>query len=285
MKSNAKDWGRMLLFYVLACTIFWIPIAICKEDFLTETPKAAIWEYPSMYAPAIAAILTRLLTKEGWKDSFLHFNFEKKWKYYFIGPIGQLLVCSFGLTVALFVFKSQLVDIPDYETVTRGDLFLQFISNFGSVLLFGIITFGEELGWRGYLMPRLEKKIGALPAIIVGGILWGLWHAPLFQYGYNFGKDYPGFPYLGIAVMCVGCTASNAFYTWLTKRSGSIWPSTLAHAENNSLGGVLAQFIFFGKTSPDNLTFYGAVILIGCQLLISIFFMYRCCKKPAFDMP
>ena len=57
---------------------------------------------------------------------------------------------------------------------------------------------GEEGGWRGYMMPKLFKITGRKRALIIGGVICGLWHAPLTCIGHNFGTDYPGFPYLGI---------------------------------------------------------------------------------------
>jgi len=102
-----------------------------------------------------------------------------------------------------------------------------------------IFTFGEEFGWRGYLLPRLTP-LGGIPAAIITGIIWGLWHAPIIvQDGYN----YPGHPWLGVVMMVVFTVALSMIFAWLPFRSGSIWPSTLAHAAFNAQAGFGTIFL------------------------------------------
>ena len=111
----------------------------------------------------------------------------------------------------------------------------------GVVLSFA--AFGEEFGWRGYMMPKLIELMGMPQAIIVGGIIWGLWHAPLTCVGHNFGMDYPGFPYLGIILMCLFCTALGTVLMYVTIKTNSIWPAAFMHAVNNSVPSVLFLFM------------------------------------------
>ena len=73
------------------------------------------------------------------------------------------------------------------------------------MILFLSIVFGllYILGWlvQGYMLPLLCKKISVKAAVIINGVLWGFAHAPLIYYGMNFGTDYCGAPYTGIAMM------------------------------------------------------------------------------------
>ncbi len=114
------------------------------------------------------------------------------------------------------------------------DIVAQTALAFTFGILFNMIfTFGEEFGWRGYLLPRLAP-LGGVPAAIITGIVWGLWHAPLIiLYGYN----YPGHPWLGVGMMVVFTVALGMIFAWLRFRSGSVWPSTLAHAAINAQAG------------------------------------------------
>jgi membrane protease YdiL (CAAX protease family) len=117
-----------------------------------------------------------------------------------------------------------------------------------------IFTFGEEFGWRGYLLPRLAP-LGGLTAAIITGIIWGLWHAPIIvQDGYN----YPGHPWLGVLMMVVFTTSFGIVLAWLRFRSGSVWPSTLAHAAYNAQAGFGAIFL----STADSL-FRAPIGLIG----------------------
>ena len=102
-----------------------------------------------------------------------------------------------------------------------------------------IFTFGEEFGWRGYLLPRLSP-LGGVQAAIITGVVWGLWHAPLIILNdYN----YPGHPWLGVLMMVLFTVALSMIFAWLRFRSGSIWPSTLAHAAINAQVGFAIVFL------------------------------------------
>lgn len=106
-----------------------------------------------------------------------------------------------------------------------------------------IPALGEELGWRGWLLPRL-LPLGPLPAILLSGVVWGLWHAPLILLGYN----YPGAPgWLGLAAMIGTCVVFGAIFGWLRLRSDSVWPAALAHAAFNGAGGAYLLFARAGE--------------------------------------
>ncbi len=70
---------------------------------------------------------------------------------------------------------------------------------------------GEEVGWRGYMMPRLKERFGLLNGRLLGGVvIWGIWHWPLMLLvGYEYGTNYLGAPLLGLVVWCVVCCALN----------------------------------------------------------------------------
>ena len=96
-----------------------------------------------------------------------------------------------------------------------------------------IFTFGEEFGWRGYLLPRLAP-LGGISAAIITGVIWGLWHAPVIVLdGYN----YPGHPWAGVGVMVIFTVALGMIFAWLRFRSGSVWPSVMGHAAFNAQAG------------------------------------------------
>ena len=83
--------------------------------------------------------------------------------------------------------------------------------------------------------------MGTNGAIILGGILWGVWHFPALYYmGINFGKDYPGFPYLGILLMCVATVFLGAPLWLVRKMSGSVIPACLFHGVVDS---VCSEFL------------------------------------------
>jgi membrane protease YdiL (CAAX protease family) len=97
------------------------------------------------------------------------------------------------------------------------------------------LTLGEELGWRGWLLPRL-MPLGTMPALVLSGVAWALWHAPLILLGYNYGST-PG--WLALACMSAMCTVVGAVLAWLRLRSGSVWPAVLGHAAFNTTAALV----------------------------------------------
>ena len=110
-----------------------------------------------------------------------------------------------------------------------------------------LLAVGEEAGWRGYMMPKMIKLWGVGKAVVIGGIIWGMWHWPLTYIGHNFGMEYFGYPFAGFAAMCVLCIFMGMILTYVTYKSGSIWPAAILHAINNASPSVLQYFINHDK--------------------------------------
>jgi membrane protease YdiL (CAAX protease family) len=103
-------------------------------------------------------------------------------------------------------------------------------------LLISPLNFGEEWGWRGYLLPQL-LPLGQWPALLISGAIWGLWHAPVILMGF----DYPQHRVLGVALIMVFCMIVGTILGWTRLATGSVWPATLGHAAvdaNEVMGGV-----------------------------------------------
>lgn len=87
---------------------------------------------------------------------------------------------------------------------------------------------GEEVGWRGYMMPRLKERFGLLNGRLLGGVVWGVWHWPLMLLvGYEYGTNYLGAPLLGLVVWCVVCFALNTLLDILYEKTECIWVPAL----------------------------------------------------------
>ncbi|QRK11876.1 CPBP family intramembrane metalloprotease [Archangium violaceum] len=104
------------------------------------------------------------------------------------------------------------------------------------------VIFGEEWGWRGYLLPRL-LPLGQWRALVLGGVIWGLWHAPLILLGYN----YPQHPVLGVLLFTVVCVLLSILLGWMRLATGSIWPAVLAHGSLNALGPIVIMLGYAEK--------------------------------------
>ncbi|WP_460491299.1 CPBP family glutamic-type intramembrane protease [Dactylosporangium cerinum] len=118
-----------------------------------------------------------------------------------------------------------------------------------------VLGLGEEIGWRGYLLP-LVREIWPRGGALVVGFLHGVWHLPLFLLtGYLAGI--PGSPFVIIPVFLVTLTATGAVYAWLRDRSGSVWSVVLMHQAFNSVneavmrGAVVAAPVAFTYTTGE----------------------------------
>ena len=209
-----------------------------------------------MLFPMIAHVFTRLVTKEGFpltgKNSMmLGITLKnRKWIYYLLAALLPWFFTEFGNLIDLLLYPD-LYD-PQYYISLGIDKKFLMIFPLNAIVTGTIISFaafGEEGGWRGYMMPQLLKIMKRRNALIVGGIIWGLWHAPLTCLGHNFGTDYPGFPYVGIIKMCFFCIVMGVLLTFVTEMSGSVWPAAILHGVANAGPSILAGYI-----NPENTT-------------------------------
>lgn len=105
------------------------------------------------------------------------------------------------------------------------------------VTLNAVFAFGEEFGWRGYLLWELAP-LGFWKASILIGAVWGLWHAPLVAAGLN----YPSFPILGIAVFTLVCIVVSPIFTYVVLKGRSVLPAVFLHGVFNAISfAALAQ--------------------------------------------
>lgn len=206
-----------------------------------------------MLGPALAMLLTRYVTKEGFAvtgegSMLLGISFrDKKWIYFVVALFLPWLYIELGNGLMLLFSPAAFdVDYPALLGLTEQEQTIIYIQPFAmmvSAVLVSFGAFGEEAGWRGYMMPKLIKLCGYKKAVVIGGILWGMWHWPLTYVGHNFGMEYFGYPFTGFAAMCLMCMFNGIILTFVACKSGSIWPAVVLHAVNNASPSILQYFI------------------------------------------
>jgi uncharacterized protein len=122
---------------------------------------------------------------------------------------------------------------------------------------------GEEIGWRGFLLPRLVQQAGFTVGCLLSGCIWAVWHYPgLLFADYNAGTP-PAFALTCFTLMVI---ADAYILGWLRLKSGSLWPAAVLHASHN----LFIQAIFDRMTAPVGKALYittefgaGLVLTIG----------------------
>ena len=260
---------RLIFFFALCFGVSWIMeifgvIPMYQSGDLDTVKEAAEMISQIMLAPALSALVIRLFTREGLVKSGLQFNFFEQRFLFLFGWFGMSVLTFLGAVIYFLVFRDNFdpnmtnfvasysesaanagTQITPVEIVAgaKTDLLVKF---FTAAVLDVINAFGEEWGFRAFVLPKLFRKIGTIPAMIVTGFISGLWYAPLVAIGYYYGEGNSGFPVVNIAAMCLFGTVTGIIYAFLTLRTGSIFPAVFAHSTLNVMMGQAAQFTFDG---------------------------------------
>lgn len=110
-----------------------------------------------------------------------------------------------------------------------------------NALVSAVPAAAEEIGWRGFLLPRL-LPLGTWPALLVTGVVWGVWHAPLVLLGYDYGRT----DLLGVLLMTGFTVLTGVGLGALRLRSGCVWPGAVAHGSLNTAASTVILVL-----SPD----------------------------------
>ncbi len=228
----------------------------------------------AMWGPGIAAIVTTLFVL---KEPFGTLGLKRfgKFRYYlaawFIPPMLAALAIPLSVLFRLAeydpemsILKQMVAQMPADSGMT---LEILLIVQLAQGLLLGpainvFATMGEELGWRGFLLPKL-LPLGQWKAILVSGIIWGVWHAPAILQGHN----YPGHPVAGVFMMILFCTALGALMSWLYLATKSSWAPAFGHGAVNAWGGLPLIFLVAGY----NPLWGGTIASLAGVVVIALF--------------
>lgn len=141
-----------------------------------------------------------------------------------------------------------------------------------------IFAFGEEIGWRGYLLPNLMELMSEKSAVLLSSSLWGIAHAPLIYLGFNYGFDYRFFPFSGILMMTFVCIVLGIWLSYITIKTKSIIPASILHGSINVIGEWPALVTIPGvsRLIGPNPT---GVIGISGFVIVAIFLLKRLSKS------
>ena len=153
--------------------------------------------------------------------------------YFLIFPTHFDLSLTYA--AQLLTLNGQTAELPQLSLPVVIGASLIVILAAPLVIVNHVAAFGEEIGWRGFLLPLLTEELGIQKAVLLNGILWGIAHAPLVCFGLNYTGDYPGAPWSGILMMVLFATSIGIFLSYLTLKSRSIFPACIAHGAINAI--------------------------------------------------
>ena len=223
-----------------------------------------------MWTPALAAIIAGIVLKkekagEEPKVKFNHIIGIRlcKIRYILLGIVLPLVY----LLVPYRIYWSMHPDKFAYSGVAIGLV----LSDILPLMIIGVFVnllsaLGEEIGWRGFMLPALTERLGETKTLFLTGFIWACWHLPLLAFG-DYMEGCPMWYKLPAFIICIVPVGIIAGY--LTYRSGSIWPAAFLHAAHNNFD----QAVFDILTAGDEKKYFVSetgVFTIICAWIIAI---------------
>lgn len=142
---------------------------------------------------------------------------------------------------------------------------------FGTVILLRSTAsaLGEEIGWRGFLVPELAKQMSFTKLSVLTGLIWAVWHSPILLFAdYNAGTN----RWFALGVMV---TAMSFVMAWLTLKSNSVWPAAISHASHNLyIQAIFDQLMRNTVRTLWYTTEFGAALALTCDV-VAVYFWTR----------
>lgn len=277
-------------FVVLALGLAWlVALPLWTSGTGLAHPLTGLLIYTMMFTPALAVVIVLFALRPVPKGERLRFlgmwplrPAKRVIWMMVIGLFGPVVViaASVAIAAAFGWVTLDLVHFSGYAELIAASVpegtplppmivlvASQFLTiPFAAATINALFAFGEELGWRGFLVPAL-RPLGTWPTLLISGAIWGLWHAPVILLGYNFNR----YDITGVLFMIGGCIAWGILLGWLRLRSASIWPAVFVHGAMNASAGMIALFPVAGTTFDMAVAGpLGVAGWIACTLVIVV---------------
>ena len=228
---------------------------------LELNPSMGMWVLWSITPTAAALVMLLVVTregysKEGWKVLGLHRLGLSVWWIAFGGPLLITVAASaivWATPLASFIMPEGGI----------ADAVINFLIQVGILAL--TFALAEEIGIRGYLLPKL-LPLGRRRALALSGLVWATWHMPLILLT-------PVFPVgnklVSLPLFYGTIVAASFFYGYLRLYTGSVWPTSIAHAVHNAAWGALGAFTATSSAVLVNKYLvgdFGVLILVGAVI-------------------
>ena len=276
---------KAIRFSIVVCLFSWAVAAVARFGFGLD-PKNnpgmfTVFAMAYMFFPLITALVLQAIDKEKFNHTGL-VNFKVSWSWLvaWLLPVVMSLVCipinSWMPGVELQYNSEQLINqyhVPEeQQEMVREQLgkipsYLLIISTIFSGLIAGITinavaTFGEEYGWRNYLVGAL-REVKFWKAALFIGIVWGIWHFPLILMGHNYLNE----PRWGVLLMVVMCILLGSIELYFVLKSKSMIVAAIMHGTINAVSGITIYFILGGNDFLNGMPGLAGFIVMGVTIM------------------
>jgi len=277
---------KSIQFIILTCIVSWTIAGVAILCGMREAKGAFFYIFAPAYMllPATCAIILQKIHKE---KPFKNLNVSFKFNLWFIwAGLLPILLSAMTLGINLLFpnvsfsanYEGFLSILPAKDAAIVAKQLLQFPPIVLLILVLmqaliagytinGFFAFGEELGWRGYLLKALQGKKLLFASLIIG-IVWGLWHFPIILIGHN----YPQHPVAGVGMMVILCILLTPVMIYIVIKSKSVITAAIFHGTFNAITGAIAFYLVGGNDITN-----GACGISGFLALLLInlaFYLY-----------
>lgn len=271
-KENAKRLG----IYLLIVFAFSMLLIILRKPISSSETFYFFIAQLFCASPAIASLITRAVTKEGFRDMKLHLNLSGNFRWYLLAFALPLICFSASMLIPIIISgHSEWLGGFTFGNILAVILILAAQSAVSFVALLG-----EELGWRGYMNQEMEPLFGTVGTCFIGGIVWGLWHFPMDIANYLDGYGTFSYSMQTAFSRLAMLTCFGVFLMWLTKKTDSVFPAVIAHFMFNMSQNALMLLLSQGNI-PENADFESAADLFEYvpMVLLAVGFMVLLLRK------
>ncbi len=237
-----------------------------------------------MFFPAICAIILQKINKDSIRQDFSKglLRFKPQWSWlagYLLVPVIVLLAILVNGLFAKVNFSAEGL-APEFlaalETQAKGMsypvflLIALFSSLVAGITINAIAAFGEEYGWRYYMVNALKGQSFWKSALLIGGV-WGLWHFPVILMGHN----YPDHRVAGVFMMCVMCILLGIIEMYFVLKARSVYPAAIIHGTFNALAGFAIILVNGGNDLLNGMPgLSGFIVMIFFIILLFLYDKY-----------
>ena len=280
---------KAIRFSIAVCLFSWAMAALAHWGFGMDPRNTPVlytfFGVVYMFFPMITALVLQKIDKEKFNYiGLVNFKISWAWLVAWLLPVVMVFVCipinALMPGVELHYGAEQMINqynIPeDQQELVREQLaqlpawlmmvIIVFSGLFAGVSINALFAFGEEYGWRNYLVNALKEKKFWSAALFIG-VVWGLWHFPLILMGHN----YPNEPQWGVLLMVVFCVLAGVLELYFVLKTKSMIVAAVMHGTINAVAGMTIYFTLGGNDFINGLTgLSGFIVMVlaiaGCRI-------------------